>query len=159
MIFVYIWACILMFLAFWAVLFTGKYPKSWYGFQINVLSWGARLGASMFNLIDGYPQIGPGGSNPSITLNAPYPESLSRLTLILRLLFSFFYVVIPHGFCLYFRSLWGYVLLFLAWWVVLFTGKYPDSFFNYQAGTIRWGLRYGMYMLFLTDKYPPFTGK
>ncbi len=159
MFFVAIWAGILMFLAFWVVLFTGKYPKSWYEFQVKLLSWSARLSASVYNLIDGYPQIGPGGSNPSVTLEAPYPEKLSRLTLILRLLFGFFYILIPHGFCLYFRIIWGLVLMFLAWWVVLFTGKYPDGFFNYQVGTIRWSTRLSMYMSFLTDKYPPFSGK
>ncbi len=159
MFFVSIWAAILTFLAFWVILFTGKYPKSWYEFQIGCLSWSSRFLASFLNLIDGYPQIGPGGSNPSITLNAPYPESLSRVTLILKVLFGWLYVAIPHGFCLFFRLIWGFVLVFLAWWVVLFTGKYPQGFFNYQVGTLRWSLRYSLYLGLLSDKYPPFSGK
>ncbi len=154
-----IWSFILTFLAFWAILFTGKYPKSWFDYQVKMFGWNARLNASLFNLIDGYPQIGVGGSNPLITLNIPYPASLSRLTLILRIIFGFFYILIPHGFCLYFRMLWGYVIMFLAWFVVLFTGKFPDSFFNYQVGSIRWSIRLSMYMVFLTDTYPPFSGK
>lgn len=157
--FVGIWSMILSFLAFWAVLFTGKYPKSWYEYQIKLMTWGIRVSSSFFNLIDGYPQFGLNGSNPQITLDAPYPEKLSRGILILRLFFGWIYIFIPHGFCLYFRILWGFILMFIAWWVVLFTGKYPEGLFNYQAGTLRWAIRLGMYASFLTDKYPPFSGK
>lgn len=57
-----------------------------------------------------------------------------------------------------FRSMFVGILVFFAWWVVLFTGKYPASFHNWVVGQIRWGYRLSLYMNFMTDKYPAFTG-
>jgi hypothetical protein len=159
MMFVAIWAAILGFLAFWAVLFTGKYPKGWFDFQVKMISWGNRFLGSVTNLFDGYPAIGVGGTNPNVTLSVSNPATLSRGLLILRLFFSIFYVGIPHGFCLYFRMIWGAILGFIAWFVILFTGKYPQSWFEFQVGTMRWSNRVTLYSQFMTDEYPPFSGK
>lgn len=159
MFFVSIWAAILSFLAFWVVLFTGKYPQSWFDFQFKLLSWGARFSASVYNMIDEYPAIGVGGTSPSINFSAANPATLSRGLLIVRLFFSIFYVGIPHGFCLFFRGIWSAILMFIAWWVVLFTGNYPQSWFEFQVGTFRWSYRVSLYSMFMTDEYPPFTGK
>jgi hypothetical protein len=61
--------------------------------------------------------------------------------LIVKTLFGGFFVMIPHGFALYFRFLWNMILLFLAWWVVLFTGSFPKSWHEFSVGTLRWSLR------------------
>ncbi|MEO1256412.1 MAG: DUF4389 domain-containing protein, partial [Bacteroidota bacterium] len=89
----------------------------------------------------------------------PYPERLSRGTLILRALFGVIYVILPHGFLLFFRTIASSVLQFLAWWVVLFTAEYPQSWHEFNVGTLRWTLRVNVYMAFMTDEYPPFSGK
>jgi len=47
----------------------------------------------------------------------------------------------------------------IAWWVVLFTGQYPKGWHEFNVGTLRWSTRINMYMAFMTDDYPPFTGK
>jgi hypothetical protein len=60
---------------------------------------------------------------------------------------------------LIFRVIATYVVMFLAWWVVLFTGKYPAQWHNFVVGTLRWGMRIGLYMNYMTDLYPPFSGK
>jgi hypothetical protein len=159
MIFVGIWSGILSFLAFWVVLFTGKYPKGWFDFQVKLMNWGTRLNATLYNLVDGYPAIGPGGTSDKATVEVPYPEKISRGMVLVRALFGFIYVYIPHFFCLYFRMIWGGVLMFLAWWAVLFTGKYPANWHAYHVGTFRWGLNVGLYMGYFTDEYPKFTGK
>jgi len=57
-----------------------------------------------------------------------------------------------------FRAWFVGILTFLAWWVVLFTGKYPDFMFDWVTGQIRWQMRVGLYMMYMTDTYPPFTG-
>jgi hypothetical protein len=159
MIFVMIWAGILGFLAFWVVLFTGKYPRGWFDFQVKLMSWGSRLNATLYNLIDGYPKIGVGGTSDKVTLEVPYPEKIGRGLVLVRALFGWLYVAIPHFFCLYFRMIWGGVLMFVAWWAVLFTGKYPAKWHAYQVGTQRWGLNIGLYLGYFTDEYPKFTGK
>jgi uncharacterized RDD family membrane protein YckC len=84
---------------------------------------------------------------------------LSRGLLLLRAFFGFLYVGIPHGFCLTFRSWATGIIAFLAWWVVLFTGKYPETWHAFNVGTYRWMMRVQLYMGFFTDEYPPFSGK
>ncbi len=94
----------------------------------------------------------------SVTYNVAYPEKLSRGLLLLRI-FSMFYVGIPHGFCLFFYGIAAGFVQFFAFWAVLFTGKYPESLHNFVTGLYRWTTRLNIYMGFMSDKYPPFTGK
>lgn len=149
---------VLAFISFWVILFTGSYPESFYEFQVKLLNWNMRVNASMYNLIDGYPSFGLNGDHPLVQLVVPYPENLSRSKALLKFLFGWLYVVLPHMFLLYFRVLWGMVLHFVAFWVVLFTGDYPESMFEFQVGTFRWSIRFNLYLSYMTDKYPPFTG-
>ena len=159
MLFCGIWAAILHFVSFWIVLFTGRYPQSFFEYQVGMLRWNIRLTARRSNLSDGYPSFFPSGTDTLTSLEIPYPEKLSRGLLLVRVFFAFFYVLIPHGFILLFRSLWSAVLMVVAWFVVLFTGKYPASMHKFNVGTIRWATRVNAYLLFLTDQYPPFTGE
>ncbi len=156
--FVGIWGAILRFVAFWIVLFTGKYPKSMFEFQVGLMKWSVRLSARIYNIADGYPAFGINGTDEYTELEVEYPESISRGLVLLRLFFGFIYVYIPHGFILMFRTIWVGILVFIACWIVLFTGNYPASFHNWVVGQIRWQVRLGLYMSYMTDKYPPFTG-
>lgn len=157
--FVGIWSAILQFIAFWVVLFTARYPQSMFEFQAGVMYWNVRLSARFLNVSDGYPPFGINAEDEYVSLDIPYPERLSRGILLLRTFFGFIYVLIPHGFLLFFRLIATGVVVFLAWWVVLFTGKYPASFHAFVTGYVRWTTRVNLYMGFMTDQYPPFTGK
>jgi len=159
LMFLGIWSGILTFVAFWVVLITGQYPKNMFEFQTGFILWGIRLRSRLMNLADGYPAFGLHAVDEKTELEIPHPEKQSRLLLLLRLFFGWLYVGIPHGFLLIFRAIATFVIVFLAWWVVLFTGKYPASFHEYVTGLVRWGTRVNLYLLFLTDDYPPFTGK
>ncbi len=157
--FLQIAAGFLQFLSFWAILFTGKYPQSWFNFQAQVLSWRIRVNASMLNLVDGYPPFGLDAQMPGVEFDVPYIEKSNRVSVLLRAIFGLFYVVIPHLFILYFRIIATYVLIFIAWWSVLFTGKYPKGMHEFNVGTLRWGMRVGIYLMYMSDDYPPFSGK
>lgn len=159
MMFVGIWSAILSMLTFWVALFTGTIPRSWFDFQIKFQSWGLRLNATLMNLIDGTPAIGVNGTNDKVSLEVNYPESVDRLSVLLRGLFGAIYVGIPHVFCLMFRMMWGQILFVIAWWVVLFTGEYPESWHEFQVGTLRWQTRLNLYLAYFTNEYPPFSGK
>lgn len=159
MIFYGIWSSILTFISFWVILFTGKYPQSFYEYQVKLMKWGVRVNARRSNLVDGYPAFHTSGTDEATDLEIPYPENLSRGTLLLKTFFGFLYCVFPHAFILIFRVLWGAILTMIAWWVVLFTGKYPASFHEFNVGTIRWALRVNLYMSYMSDQYPPFSGK
>ncbi|MCF8345786.1 MAG: DUF4389 domain-containing protein [Bacteroidales bacterium] len=156
--FVSLWASILQFIAFWVILFTGRYPQSMFEFQVGVQQWSVRLYARMYNVSDGYPAFGIKAKDDNTSFEVPYPESVSRGLTLLRLFLGVFYVIIPHYFILGFRAIFVQILVFLAWWVVLFTGKYPANWHNWVVGQIRWQLRVTLYMYYMTDKYPAFTG-
>jgi hypothetical protein len=159
LLFVGIWGAVLSFISWWVVLFTGRYPKSLFEFQVGLISWSTRVAASVGNLTDEYPSFGISGTSAAVRVEIDYPEKLGRGTLILRTLLGWLYFTIPHGFCLFFRLIWSGVLSFLAWWAVLFTGNFPESFHSFLTGTHRWLVRFSAYAGFLTDTYPPFTGK
>ena len=93
-----------------------------------------------------------------VKFNIEHPEKLSRGKLILRTLFGWLYVGIPHGVILTLYSIAVIVATFIAWWAILFTGKFPKGMFDFVVKFMRWGLRVNANLGYLTDKYPPFTG-
>lgn len=87
-----------------------------------------------------------------ITITVEHQEKLSRLTTVFRGL-----MVIPHGIVLWALGIAASIVAFVAWWAILFTGRYPKWAFYFVAGYIRWYTRVSGYCLLLTDKYPPFS--
>jgi len=154
-----IWSGILSFVTFWIVLFTGRFPESMFNFQVGFQRWSLRVSASIMNLADGYPAFYPRGASENVKFEVPRPEKVSRGLVIVRLLFGSIYVGIPHFFCLYFRLIATGVLVFLAWWAVLFTGHYPERWHAFNVGTYRWSTRVMLYLGYFTDEYPRFSGK
>jgi len=154
-----IWGSILSFISFWIILFTGRYPESFFEFQVKLMRWQLRLNARMYNLVDDYPSFGLDGTDELTSLEIPYPENLGRGHLLLKAFFGWLYCALPHVFVLYFRLLATMVVSFLAWWIVLFTGKFPEGMHGFITGTLRWGTRLGLYLGNMTDEYPPFSGR
>ena len=152
-----LWGAILGFISFWIILFTGRYPQSFFEYQVKLIRWQARLSARQLNLIDGYPAFGLDSVDEKVIVDIPYPEKLSRGMLLVKAFFGWLYVAIPHGFVLFFLALGAYVVLFLGWWIILFTGKLPVGFHNYLVGVLRWGQRVNLYLANMTDEYPPFS--
>lgn len=159
LLFVNLWGAILSFLKFWTVLFTGRIPDYIYRFEIGYLNWTIRLNATISNLVDGYPAIGVKPRAENAYVEFANPETVSRVDLLVRALFGALYVSIPHQFVLFFRTIWGSVLSVLAWWAVLFTGRYPESWHEFQVGTLRWLSRVFLYLGLYENDYPPFSGK
>ena len=94
-----------------------------------------------------------------VKFSVDYPEKLSRGLLLLKTFFGWFYVLIPHGFILCFYGIAAIFVTFVAWWAILFTGKYPKGMFDFVVGYQRWSNRVNAYILFQTDVYPPFSAK
>lgn len=86
-------------------------------------------------------------------------DKYSRLELLLRSFFDWFYIAIPHGFVLFFRAIATFILQSIAFWIVLFTGEFPKMIHEFITGTLRWNQRVALYISYMTDEYPPFTGK
>lgn len=157
--FVGIWSSILTFISFWAILFTGRYPQSFFEYQVGLQKWSVRLQARIMNLADGYPAFGIKGTDDRTSFELDYPENLSRGMALVKAFFGWIYCALPHVFVWYFRLLASMFLNFLGWWAVLFTGKYPASWHTFNVGTVRWMARVNLYMSYMTDTYPPFSGK
>ncbi len=83
-------------------------------------------------------------------------EHYSRGELLLRTIFGPLYITLPHVFLLFFVGLWGAILFFVAFLVVVFTGNYPQSFFEFQVQLMRWKLRLNARLFNLSDGYPAF---
>ena len=158
LLFIGLAALVVDFLAFWVILFTGRYPESWFEFRLNFMRWNLRLNASLFNLVDGYPKLGLKNQHEGVVLDVEYPTDISRSSVALRFLFGCIYVMIPHGFIL---SVLMVAVLFanlIGCWAVLLTGRYLDSLFNFQLYYFRWSQRVSLYMAYFTHTYPPFHG-
>ena len=152
-------AGILQFITFWIIIFTGKFPQDFFNIQLKVLRWSTRVNASLLNLMDPYPEFGLEINQEGMTLDIPYQEEVSRSDVFLRAFLGGLYVGIPHVFCLLFRSIASNILIFISFWTVLFTGKYPESWHEFNVGTLRWRIRVKAYLAYLTHEYPPFSGK
>lgn len=159
LMFISIASQVITFIAFWVILFTGSYPESMFNFQVKVHHWSLRVNARLLNLADGYPAFGFDVDDPHVKLIIPYPERLSRGHLLLKVFFGWLYCALPHIFVLLFRLIATEILVFIAFWVVLFTGEYPQGMHRFVVGTMRWSMRVNLYLGLMTDDYPPFSGQ
>lgn len=158
LMFVGIASGVLQFLAFWSILFTGRYPESWFEFQVKYIRWNLRVNASLFNLVDGYPKFGLNAQHESVEFDISYPENISRSSVLLRFFFGWLYIMLPHGFVLMLLTYAVLFVNFIAFWAVLFTAEYPKSMFEFQVRYLRWSQRVSCYISYLTHEYPPFSG-
>jgi hypothetical protein len=94
-----------------------------------------------------------------VSVEILYPEKLSRGMLLLKVFFGWLYAGIPHGFMLWLYGIAAAVVMFIAFWVILFTGKFPRGMFDFLAGYNRWTTRVNVYFSLMRDEYPPFSGK
>lgn len=137
-------------LAWFAILFTGRYPRGLFNFAMLYLRWNARVFAYQLLLRDEYPPFGE-GSYP-VVFELDYPERLSRWKIFFKGIFA-----IPHIIVLSLLGVAAYIVTIIAWFAILFTGRYPEGMFTFMVGVLRWGHRVGAYIFLLTDAYPPFT--
>src|SRR3990172_2428157 len=92
-----------------------------------------------------------------VRFDVEYPEKLSRLLNNIPYLKAI--LLVPHIIVLLVMWIIAGVLGFIAWWAILFTGKYPQGLFDYSVGVLRWLARVSAYSSMLTDEYPPFSLK
>jgi hypothetical protein len=142
---------------FWSILITGKMIRSMFDFQLNLMRWSLRVNARLMNLSDGYPAFGMTHNDADVILDIEYPETSNRVSVLLRAMFGIWYVLIPHAFLLFFLQIGVMFVRMIAFWAVLFTGKYPEGMHNYMVGVLRWNIRVNAFMSYLTDTYPPFS--
>lgn len=98
----------------------------------------------------------PPSASQTVHIVIPYPNAKEELLPGLPLVKWF--LAIPHMFILFFLGIAAGFCVFISWFAILFTGRYPRSFFQFVVGVARWGLRVSAYaFLLVTDVYPPFS--
>ena len=145
---------------FWSILITGKMIRSMFDFQLNLMRWSLRVNARLMNLSDGYPAFGMTHNDADVVLDIDYPETSNRVSVLLRAMFGIWYVLIPHAFLLFFLQIGVMFVRMIAFWAVLFTGKYPKFAINFVVGTVQfWNRVTGYAFILVTDEYPTFSVK
>lgn len=134
------------------ILFRQKYPLWWQDWNRELLRFINRVGVYVALLDDRYPST---DEQQSVHLELPRPDARTDLNRWLPLVK--WLLAIPHYVVLFFLSIGAFVAVVIAWFAILFTGRYPRGLFDYVVGVGRWHNRVTAYMLILvTDRYPPF---
>lgn len=136
------------------ILFRQRYPKWWFDFALELNRFSARVGAYLALLTDQYPST---VEEQTVHLEFDYPDNVERdLNRWLPLVKWF--LAIPHFIILFFLFIGAFFAVVIAWFAILFTGRYPKGLFDYVVGVGRWTLRvYAYAFLLITDRYPPFA--
>jgi hypothetical protein len=140
--------------AWFAILFTGRYPASLFRFAVGIERWTIRVGGYCGLLAGAYPPFGIEESDGYSVRYSVVPalENRNRLTTFFRL-----FMAIPHLVVLLFLWLAALVVLVIAWFAALFTGTVPLGLHSFLEGVLRWTARAAAYVMLLTDVYPPFS--
>jgi hypothetical protein len=135
------------------LLFRQRYPRWWFDFIRELTRFAMRVAAYLFLLTDRYPST---VEEQSVHLEVDYPEvqrDLNRWLPLVKWLLA-----IPHYIVLAFLWLAALLAIVIAWFAILFTGRYPRALFDFVVSVSRWTLRVDAYVfLLVTDRYPPFS--
>jgi hypothetical protein len=137
-------------LSWFAILFTGRYPRGLWDLAKMYMRWRANVVAYVALLRDEYP---PFGTEPyPVTFDVEYPEQSNRWSVAFRLILA-----IPQFLVLVVVLLAWVVTVIIAWFAILFTGRYPQGLYGFGVGVQRWTLRVQAYLFLMRDEYPPFS--
>jgi hypothetical protein len=130
------------------IVFRQKYPRWWYDWNLELLRFENRVFVYLGLMDDRYPST---DERQSVSLEFPYPDAKQGLNRWLPLVKWF--LAIPHYIVLIFLGLAAIVCVIIAWFAILFTGRYPKELFDFVVGVMRWGNRVSAYAFVLvTDR-------
>ncbi len=134
------------------IVFRQKYPRWWYDWNLELLRFSNRIAAYLALMDDRYPST---DEQQAVALDFDYPDAKQELNRWLPLVK--WLLAVPHYILLVFLSIAALAAVILAWFAILFTGRYPRGLFDFVLGVLRWGNRVNAYAFILvTDQYPPF---
>jgi Domain of unknown function (DUF4389) len=153
--FIWIGALLGIIGAFFAVLFTRRYPEGIFNFVVGASRWTMRVSAYYLLLVDKYPPFSlDDDPDYPVRFNVDYPPNgeISRW----RPFFAWI-LVIPQLFIVYFALLAAYVCVIIGFFAILFTKQFPRGLFDFVVNATRYQLRANAYAYWLTEKYPGFA--
>jgi hypothetical protein len=135
------------------ILFRRKYPRWWFDWNLELQRFTNRVVLYVLLMDDRYPST---DEQQSLHLDYVYPDASRDLNRWMPLVKWF--LVIPHFIVLAFLWIAMFFVAIIAWFAILFTGRYPRGLFDFVEGVLRWGQRVVAYaFLMVTDRYPPFS--
>ena len=135
------------------LLFRKKYPRWWFDWNLALTKFSTRVSAYLALLRDEYPST---DEEQAVHLKITYPDAPKDLKRGMPLVKWF--LAIPHYIVLIVLGIAAIVSVVIAWFAILFTGRYPRGLFDFVVGVFRWSLRVAVYAFLLTtDRYPPFS--
>ena len=137
------------------LLFRRKYPRWWFDWHLELTRFTTRVSAYFLLMRDEYPST---DEQQAVHLDLDYPDAAQDLKRWLPLVK--WLLAIPHYVVLAILWIAALVITVIAWFAIVFTGRYPRGMFRFVVGVNRWSLRVEAYMfLLITDRYPPFSLK
>ncbi len=134
------------------ILFRQKYPRWWFDWNRELLRFQNRVGVYAALMDDRYPST---DEPQAVHLDFEHPDARHDLNRWLPLVK--WLLAIPHYIVLFFLYIAALVAIIIAWFAILFTGRYPRGLFDFLVGVGRWHNRVvGYALLLVTDEYPPF---
>ncbi len=137
------------------IVFRRKYPRWWFDWNVELTRFSTRVGAYFLLLRDEYPST---DEEQAVHIEVDYPDAerdLNRWLPLVKWL-----LVLPHYIVFAFLAVVLLAITVIAWFAIVFTGRYPRGMFNFVVGWNRWALRVSAYAFLLTtDRYPPFSLK
>ena len=135
------------------ILFREKYPRWWFDWNLELTRFSSRVALYVALLDDRYPST---DEQQSLRLDIAYPDVPADLSRWLPLVKWF--LAIPHYIALFFLGIAAWICIVIAWFAILFTGRYPRGLFDFVVAVGRWAVRVSAYAFLLTtDRYPPFS--
>ncbi len=134
------------------IVFRQRYPRWWFEFLRELVRFGGRIACYALLLTDRYPST---VDEQTYHLEIDYPDAANGLNRWMPLVKWF--LAIPHFLVLVVLMVGVIVVFVIAWFAILFTGRFPRPLFDYVVGVLRWWVRVSAYAIWLvTDRYPPF---
>jgi hypothetical protein len=135
------------------LLFRRKYPRWWFDFNRELARFIARVFVYCALLDDRYPST---DESQGVRFEFDYPDAERDLNRWLPLVKWF--LAIPHYIVLAFLWIAAFFVVVVAWFAILFTGRFPRGLHDFVVGVARWHARVAAYVaLLVTDRYPPFS--
>ena len=135
------------------IVFRQKYPRWWFDWKVELQRFTNRVVVYVLLMDDRYPST---DDQQSVHLDYVYPDASRDLNRWLPLVK--WLLAIPHFIVLGFLWIATLAVVVVAWFAILFTGRYPRGMFGFVESVMRWGQRVIAYAFVLTtDKYPPFS--
>ena len=151
-------AGVMVLIAFFAVLFTKRWPATMLGLWVMYERYSIRVSSFILLMRESYPpfefpqQLDEPGDDPPVHYSLAEPGELNRFSPLYQ-----WFLAIPHYIVLGILGIGALLVYIVGWFIVLFTGRWPEGMAQFIVSVIRWNARVSAYANFATNQYPPFS--